>query len=165
MNVSDLMTQGVQSCGIDDTLARAAQIMWERDCGCVPVVDGNQRVVGVLTDRDICMAGYTQGKSYAEIPVTTAMAQHVFAVGPSDAIEAAERLMRDKQIRRLPVVDGTGKLRGILSLNDIALHAHRRRGLRSNGLSTDSVAQTLAAICEPHGPHAKVSTTSASLSG
>lgn len=149
MKVSELMIQEVKSCSIHDNLEGAAQIMWEGDCGCVPVVDDEAHVVGMLTDRDICMAGYTQGKTYAEIPVATAMAKQVFGVAPSDRIEAAESMMREKQIRRLPVLDGGGKLQGLLSLNDIARHAHRTKGRRGNGLSGDSVAETLAAICEP----------------
>lgn len=152
MKVSELMTQGVKACGIHDTLQRAAQIMWESDCGCVPVVDDEARVVGMLTDRDICMAGYTQGTTFAEIPVSTAMAKQVFGVAEDDLVEAAESMMRDKQIRRVPVLDGGGKLRGLLSLNDIARHTHRTKGRRGNGLSGDSIAETLAAICKPHRP-------------
>ena len=152
MNVSDLMTKNVQSCGIHDNLQRAAQIMWEADCGCVPVVDDNHRVVGLLTDRDICMAGYTQGKTYAEIPVSTAMAKQVFGVTEGDLLDTAEALMRDKQIRRLPVLDDAGELRGILSLNDLARRNQPTRSRQSDGLSGDTIAQTLAAICAPHAP-------------
>jgi CBS domain-containing protein len=60
--MTDLMTTNAKSCGTMDNLERAAQIMWENDCGVVPVVDGSERVVGMVTDRDICMAAYTQGQ-------------------------------------------------------------------------------------------------------
>ena len=149
MNVSELMTLNVQACSIHDNLQRAAQVMWETDCGSVPIVDDELRVVGMLTDRDICMAGFTQGKVYADIPVTSAMSKQVFGVGRNDLIETAEALMRSKRIHRLPVLDGGGRLRGILSLNDIARHTQRTHRQR-NGLSGDTIAQTLAAICEPH---------------
>ena len=154
MKVSELMTRGVQSCSIHDNLQRAAQIMWDSDCGCVPVVDDDARVVGMLTDRDICMAGYTQGKPYAAIPVSTAMANPVFGVSEDDLIDTAEALMRDKQIRRFPVLNGDGKLRGILSLNDIARRTQPTNG-RSDGLTGDTIAQTLAAISKPHSPKSK----------
>jgi len=120
MNVSKLMTTSVQACSIHDTLQRAAQIMWESDCGCVPVVDDDERVVGMLTDRDVCMAGYTQGKPYAEIPVSSAMAKQVFGVSENDVVDVAETLMRDKQIRRVPVLDG-------------GVRAHERRGDSGEG--------------------------------
>lgn len=148
MKVSELMTPGVKSCSVHDNLQQVAQIMWEGDCGCVPVVDDDARVIGMITDRDICMAGYTQGKTFAEIPVTTAMAKQVLGVAASDRVETAESIMREKQIRRVPVLDGSGKLQGIVSLNDIARHAQRAKG-RGNGLSGDAIAHTLAAICEP----------------
>lgn len=149
MNVSELMSKKVHTCSIDDNLQRAAQIMWENDCGCVPVVDAERRVVGILTDRDICMAGYTQGKRYAEIPVSTAMAKTIFSVTENDSISVAETLMRDRQIRRVPVLDGGGQLRGVLSLNDLARNAQPTNGNLSNGLSGDMIAQTLGAICAP----------------
>ena len=149
MNVSELMTKEVQTCSIHDNLQRAAQIMWEKDCGCVPVVDEQMRVVGILTDRDICMAGYTQGKRYAEIPVSRAMAKVIFTVNESDSIGVAETLMSDKQVRRLPVLDGGGTLRGVISLNDLARNTQPTRGKASNGLSGDTIAQTLSAIGAP----------------
>jgi CBS-domain-containing membrane protein len=63
MNIEQLMTRDVESCHPDDSLDRAAQLMWDNDCGCVPVVDEKQRVHGIITDRDICMSAYTSGQS------------------------------------------------------------------------------------------------------
>jgi signal-transduction protein with cAMP-binding, CBS, and nucleotidyltransferase domain len=116
----------------------------------VPVVDGDDRVVGMITDRDICMAAYTQGRPLWQIPVSNAMAKQVHAVRENDLLETAEGLMRNARVRRVPVLDGDGRLRGILSMNDLARHAHRKVGRKTNGLSGDSIVQTLAAICEPH---------------
>ena len=149
MNVADLMTTPVQSCRSEDNLQRPAQIMWESDCGVVPVVDGEGRVVGMMTDRDICMAAYTQGQALWQIPVSAAMAKEVHAVREGDGLEAAEGLMRRVRVRRVPVLDTEGRLKGILSMSDLARHTHRSVGRRTHGLSGDSVAQTLAAICEP----------------
>lgn len=148
MNVSELMTRNVKSCSVNDTLQRAAQIMWENDCGIVPILDGDGRMTGVVTDRDICMAAYTQGKPLWQLPVSVAMAQKVHSIRETEALETAEALMRSARVRRVPVLDGDGRVTGMLSLNDLARHSHRSIGQKSNGLSGDSIAKTLAAICE-----------------
>jgi CBS domain-containing protein len=150
MKVSDLMTSNVASCKMDHSLACSARIMWERDCGCVPIVDGDDRVVGMITDRDICMAALTRGEALGEIPVHVAATKSVTTVTVDAAIEVAEALMQERQVRRVPVVDRNGRLKGILSMNDIARRVQPTTS-RPNGLSGDLVAQTLAAISAPHG--------------
>ena len=150
MNVSELMIAEVKSCSTHDNLQRAAQIMWENDCGVVPVLDADRRVVGMVTDRDICMAAYTQGQPLSQIPVTKAMAKQVHGVREAEGVEAAEALMQRARVRRVPVLDAEGRLKGILSLNDLARHVHRSAGRKANGLSAGSIAQTLGALCEPH---------------
>jgi CBS domain-containing protein len=149
MNASELMTTDVKSCGTNDSLQRAAQIMWESDCGVVPVVDSEGRVVGIVTDRDICMSAYTQGLPLWQIPVSDAMAKHVHGVREDDPLEAVEQLMRRVRVRRVPVLDAKAHLKGILSLNDLARHAHRSTERKSNGLTSEGISQTLAAICQP----------------
>ncbi len=99
---------------------RAAQIMWENDCGVVPVVDGDGRVAAMITDRDICMAAYMQGKPLTEMPVTVAASRDVVSVRDRDDLSSAEHLMQQHQIRRVPVVDANGLLCGMLSMADIA---------------------------------------------
>ncbi len=161
MNVSELMTTSVKSCGTNDDLQRAAQIMWESDCGALPVLDADDRVVGMITDRDICMAAYTQSRPLWQIPVSSAMANKVHGIRETDPVEMVETLMRRVRVRRLPVLDTHGRLKGILSMNDLARHAHRSQGRKSNGLSGDSIVHTLAAIGEAHAPSgAKESTGS-----
>jgi CBS domain-containing protein len=150
MNVSELMTKAVQSCDTHDNLQRAAQIMWENDCGIVPVLDSEGRVVGMVTDRDVCMAAYTQGLTLAQIPVTSAMADQVHGVHEADGIEAAQALMQRARVRRVPVLNGDGRLKGILSMNDLARYVQHSTSRKANGLSSGSIAQTLAAVCEPH---------------
>lgn len=149
MKTSDLMNSAVVCCGPGDNLQRAAQLMWENDCGVVPVTDPQGHVVGMVTDRDICMAAYTQGRALWQIPVGSAMARQVYSVRADDALEVAEALMQRIQIRRVPVVDGEGHLQGILSLNDLARHARAASGQKPDGLSGDTVVKTLAAICTP----------------
>jgi len=148
MNASQLMTKAVRSCSPDDTLQRAAQLMWEGDCGAVPVVDAEDRVVGMITDRDVTMAAYTQGRALCEIPVASAMANQVHGVRENDSIDLVETLMRRARVRRVPVLDGGGRLQGIISMNDLARHA-MRSGRKADGLRPESIVQTLAAISEP----------------
>ena len=159
MNVQEIMSTDVESCQLDEPLDRAAQVMWEHDCGVVPIIDDDSRVVGMLTDRDICMAAYTQGRRLSRISVSSACAHAVHSCKMTDSPQTAENIMRMAQVRRIPVVDDEGKLRGILSIADLALHLHRP-GRKTDGLSYQSVAQTLAAISQPpvHSPPGVAST-------
>lgn len=125
MKVSDVMTREVKSCPADADLNRAAQIMWEADCGVVPVVDVENRVVGVITDRDTCMAAYTKGLPLCSIRVAEAMANEVFTCSSQDGIEKALTMMQQNRVRRLPVVDGAMKLVAIFSMNDPRREADR----------------------------------------
>ena len=113
-----LMSQPAACCSVHDDLAAAAAMMWDHDCGALPVVDDDGKLAGMITDRDICMAALTQGATLASIPVTTAMAKQVFSAHREERVEHAERLMSDKQIRRIPVVDEQDRPVGVLSLND-----------------------------------------------
>jgi len=147
MRVQELMSTNVETVHLDDSLNRAAQIMWEHNCGAVPVIDGESRVVGMLTDRDVCMAGYTQGLPLSQIQVSSACAHVMQTCKMTDSLQTAENIMGAAQIHRLPVVDDDDKLRGIVSLGDLAQHVHRA-GRRPNSLSYESVARTLAAITQ-----------------
>lgn len=146
MRIQEIMSQPVVTCRPSDTLSAAAQLMWEHDCGAIPVTGEDGALVGIVTDRDICMAAYTQGRSLQAIPVSSAMARHVFTCHPEDALDAVEQLMSDKQIRRVPVVDRDNRPVGLLSLNDIARHA--ASAARKDGLERAAI-RTLAAICQP----------------
>ncbi|HVZ31068.1 MAG TPA: CBS domain-containing protein [Polyangiaceae bacterium] len=120
IRVGAVMTDDVQVCSPEDPLYRPAQAMWEGDCGCVPVVDASGRVCGVITDRDICMAAYTKGLPLNSIRVAEVMSRHVHACNPEDTLERAIGMMADAEVRRLLVVAEDGKLRGIVSLADVA---------------------------------------------
>jgi CBS-domain-containing membrane protein len=148
MKISEIMSVDLETCHAYDTLDRAAKIMWEHDCGVVPVVDDQSHVVGMLTDRDICMAAYTQGRPLPEIAVSTACSRTIRTCSPNDSVEAVEAIMGAAQVRRIPVVDDEDKLCGVVSLGDLAKsirQPHRRAG----GLSYESLASTLAAISQP----------------
>ena len=152
MKVEQLMTCDVKVCTDADMLNRAAQLMWETDCGCIPVIhaNGDGHVVGVVTDRDITMAAYTQGKQLWAIPVTSAMSHEVIACHANDGISQAEALMSDNRVRRLPVLDQHERLAGIISLNDIAREAQRETSAgRRAEVTEQAVTETLASICQP----------------
>ena len=148
MQVRSIMSQPPVTCPIDGTLDQPARLMWEFDCGIVPVVTDDGRLAGVVTDRDICMAACFNGNRLGQIPVGTAMAHAVIAVHVDDAVEQAETLMRDNQIRRLPVIDNDGRPVGVVSMNDIARLVSR---VRRSGIDRELV-QTLAAVCAPRTP-------------
>lgn len=150
-HVEQLMSRAVATCRPDDSLNAAARIMWERDCGVVPITvpeEGGERVVGMLTDRDVCMAAYTQGRALLDIPISSAMSGTVRSSRPEDTIATALGLMATQQLHRLPVIDASGHLVGLLSLADIAREETRRHQV----ISATDLAHALEAITAPR-PH------------
>jgi CBS domain-containing protein len=156
MRAKDIMSHPAVTCPVTSTLDQAARIMWECDCGIVPVVDNEGRLAGVVTDRDICMAAYTQGRPIREIPVVTAMAREVAASHTEDTIESVESLMREMRVRRIPVIDTDNRVAGLISLNDLARQTSRAR----RAAADRELVQTMAAVCQPrqHAPHAPAPT-------
>jgi CBS domain-containing protein len=140
VKVEDLMTRGVRACSIHDSLNAAARIMWDHDCGCAPVVDTHGKLVGIVTDRDVCMAAYTQGVPLEKIPVERAMSARVVSCARGDDLETAHRLLRTYEIHRLPVADSRGRLIGILSLRDLVNHAYE------NGAAPAEAVEVLATV-------------------
>ena len=149
MKVRDLMIRDVRSCTQADSLNRAAQLMWEGDCGVVPVVGDDGAVVGMITDRDLCMAAYTRGVSLGSLRVEDAMSRDVTSCSAESSLDTAMSLMREARVRRLPVVDHRGVLTGILSMNDLAREARKQcQGAVSEDLCV-ALADTLGTLCEP----------------
>ena len=150
MKVEQLMTKQVDVCYPDHTLNDAARVMWERDCGVVPVVDGpSRRLVGVVTDRDVCMAAYTRGHALWQIRVGDVMTAAVQACQPWHLLAEAEAAMRRTRVHRLPVVDDAGQLLGVISLCDIAREAARETGSKKPEVTPAEIGETLAAIRQP----------------
>lgn len=150
MKARDLMTRDVACVDSNRTLADAARLMWEHDCGIVPVVEeGSGTLLGVLTDRDICMGAFLQGLPLAEIPVARVMSREVFACGPEADEAAVREIMGRNQVRRVPVVDENRRVVGIVSLNDLALRASSAKGAAARGAKA-AVADTLAAVSRHH---------------
>jgi len=128
--------------------------MWEHDCGCVPVVDGHGRLAGIVTDRDICMAAYTQGLPLEAIAVERVMSPRVISCARGDDLEAAHRMMRTHEIHRLPVADSRGRLLGILSLSDLANHSGAASAASAEAVE---IATTISAIRRRRKPAAAAS--------
>jgi CBS domain-containing protein len=160
MKISELMTRPVQVCRPTDTLDRAAQLMWDHDIGVLVVVDDSRQVVGMVTDRDICMAAYTSGMALHELPVAQAMAKHVVTCRPDDTDDVVLATMAKHKIRRIPVVDDANQPVGVLSLNDLA-----RTMANGRDVPASAVAGTLAAICEHRTPSASASASASARRG
>src|SRR6476659_2910184 len=121
MRVRELMSTEPRTCTAKHTASDAARTMWECDIGSLPVVDDDDVPVGMVTDRDVCMAAYQQGRPLSAIPVLDVMSPEIHTCLESDSLASAERTMRAWQVRRLPVIDDDGRLVGVLSLNDLVL--------------------------------------------
>lgn len=149
MKISQIMKSDVEICAPDDNLAAAACRMWDCDIGCLPVVDASGQVVGMVTDRDVCMAALTRGQALHEIPISVAMSKEVLSCPPDATLIEAEEIMRSGQVRRLPVIDSDGCLVGIVSLNDLARLAEHEIGRKNRDVSAQEITATLAAVCQP----------------
>ena len=145
MLVEEIMTRDALACTEQQTLSEAAQQMWEGDIGAVAVVNEEGVPTGMITDRDICMAGYTQGTPLSEIPLASAMSKNLITVSAYTEVNVAQKLMGDNQVRRLPVVDEVGKLVGIVTLTDVAQRAGRGR----SDVPAREVAETLKEVSRP----------------
>ena len=141
MKVEQLMTPSPATCGVSDNLAQAVERMWDANCGIIPVVDEAAHVIGVITDRDICVAAATRGLSPGAIPVSEMQRKPVIACRPEDDLQTALELMRQHHVRRLPVTTEEGILHGIISLDDITLVAGTR-----DAVSAAEILRTLKGI-------------------
>ena len=144
MTAKDLMTSNVKSCVADADLATVAKIMWDCDCGTVPVVNEERKVIGMITDRDICIAAATRSTAPGNIRVREVMSGHVHKCFNEDDVSTVLRTMKERRVRRLPVVDRQERLVGIVSLNDLVARADRHSGANVPG---EEFLATLKSIC------------------
>jgi len=145
MKVQDVMKRDVHTCRPDTNLAMAAMQMWDGDFGVLPVLADGGKVVGMITDRDICMAAATKHCDPATIRVEEVTTGEVYGCSPDTDIREALKIMQQRRVRRLPIISAEdGRLCGILSMNDIALKAQDNRTAE---LSAQDVENTLKAIC------------------
>lgn len=147
-DVGSIMTRSVGACTGTDTLHRAAQIMWDRDCGAVPVVDAESRAVGVVTDRDLCMAAYTRGRPLSAISVSSMLTGRLHTCFASTSVDEAMARMAAQRVRRLVVVEpGNQRLVGMLALADVSRYLARRGAARSQAAAR--LLSLLAALSAP----------------
>ena len=145
--VRSMMTVDVVTCSANDTLHRAAQIMWERDCGAVPVVDASGRVAGIVTDRDLAMGAFTQGLPLVAIPVGRVASGRVHTVSVGASVDDVVAVMGRERVRRVVAIDAHQKVVGIVSLADVARFV---AGLGSSRHDAALVlAGLVAALSEP----------------
>ena len=125
LRCSEIMTRNVKTAAAGSSLGDVAAIMRDGDMGAVPVVDGG-KLVGIVTDRDIVIRGVAEGAG-PETPISNVMTRDLFSVKPDNFVFEAIRLMGDKQVRRLPVIDSNGELKGIIAMADVALETEDER--------------------------------------
>ncbi len=147
MKVKEIMTVNPKACTTTTNLAEAASFMWDYDCGMLPVLAEQGTVVGLITDRDICIGGATKNLNLSNIAVEEIMTGKVYSCAPEDDVRKALKTMQERKVRRLPVVAPDGTLEGLLSINDITLNAKETRGRRVPDVSFRDVVQTYKAIC------------------
>lgn len=146
MKVRDIMTKTAFSCRSGMSLAEAGALMWEHDCGLLPLLNDAGKVTGVITDRDVCIAVSTKDRLPSQIQIGEVARPSAIVCSPDDDIHSALKTMSKERIRRLPVVNTDGNLVGVLSMNDIVLQAERGDGRRPE-VSFEEVVRTFQAIC------------------
>ena len=146
MKVRELMAKTAVSCHADISLAAAGALMWQNDCGALPIVDDAGKVIGMITDRDICIAVSTRDLPCSQIRAGEVVSRPPVVCAPDDDVRSVLKLMSHEQIRRIPVVDDKGALAGIVSLNDVVLRAEKSEA-RKHDLSYDDVVRAFQAIC------------------
>jgi CBS domain-containing protein len=142
MKARELMSAQPACCTPNDTVQEAARLMREYDCGCIPVVEDKEsnRLVGVITDRDIACRCTAEGKG-PKTPVGEGMSRDPKSCGPDDDVEAVEKIMADHQVRRVPVMDDQGGCVGMIAQADLALNAR--------AASDSEVGRVVERISEP----------------
>ncbi|MGH9258020.1 MAG: CBS domain-containing protein [Vicinamibacterales bacterium] len=146
MKVTDIMTTDVRTCSPETSVAAAAALMLDADCGFLPVVAGG-KLVGVVTDRDMYIALATRNMLASQLTVAEVARTQVWTCRPDDDVHAALETMQQHRVRRLPVEGFGGTVLGVVSMNDIVLAAGPRKPIRN-----DEVVDTLHSICEHHHP-------------
>ncbi len=152
MNVTDVMQRSVEICGVTTTLERAGLLMWDGDCGALPVVDDSGRMVGIITDRDIAITAALNHKPLWEMKCGELVGSRpLYTCFADDDVKQAIKIMWAQKVRRLPVIEHDGELVGILSMDDIIASAERgTRGRVTPDLSYDDAMNALKAVAHHH---------------
>jgi len=155
MRARDIMTKDPVCLRRDETARRAAEVMRDCDCGVVPIVDDNRRVIGIVTDRDLAIRALAAGKS-GDVRISEVMTPAAHCCSADDDLRDVERKMADLQIRRIPICDAGGRCLGIISQADIA----RAASTSDKNVTEEEVAVVLESISQPsHGTRVRPETT------
>jgi CBS domain-containing protein len=141
MNVSQCMSSPPATCRRTTQLGQAAKMMKDHNCGCLPVVDDGNHLIGLITDRDISLTVADRHRNPWQIEVREAMTTRVVSCAADDRIDQVLATFTELGVRRLPVVDLAGRVKGVLSIDDVVLHSGRA------GLSDQAVLKTLRSVC------------------
>jgi len=152
MKVKEIMTGSPSVCDLNESLAEAAKTMWDGDCGVLPVLKDGREVVGLITDRDICMALAMRDCNPTAVSAEQVITGDIYSIGPEDEVRTALDLMKQHQVRRLPVINPEGELEGMLSMNDIVLQAQRKGHGKAPEVRYADVVDTYKAICAHPAP-------------
>ncbi len=144
MKAKEIMTASPSVCASTDSLETVARLMRDKDCGAVPIVD-NGRVVGIITDRDLAIRAIADRKG-TDAKVGDIMTAAPQCCGPDDDISEVERVMSERQVRRIPIVDASGRCVGIVSQADLAMASSK-----NSRVTDQEVAIVVQAISEPSG--------------
>jgi CBS domain-containing protein len=147
MRVEELMTKEVATIRPDEPSSAALRLMWDCDCGSLPVVDDEGKAIAIVTDRDIAMTALFRDAPPSALRVSEVMSKNLHFCTPGEGVTSAEKIMRAQQIRRLPVLNGERRLVGVLSMADIVRSAADKR--RRKDVVPEDVTAILADICAP----------------
>ncbi len=142
MKVKKIMTKDVGTCHASESLAKAVSIMWQRDCGIVPVVSDSNSVMGMITDRDVAIAITSRNRPANEVLIDEVIKGQTISCAPDDSVQRVLKKMRKHKIKRLPVVKKTGELVGMVSIADV-LNAKRNKAIQRQ------LIKTLESISKP----------------
>lgn len=141
MRVQDIMTEPALTCTPETSLATAARLMRDADYGTLPVVDTQGRLIGIITDRDICLTFAETNRNAINIAVHEVMTEEVYSARADDDVHTVLATMRRYRIRRVPVCDESVRLKGIVSIEDVVVS-----GLEGGGIDRDELIATLRAM-------------------
>ena len=147
MKIKDIMTGDIATCDLNASLTFAAKEMWDHDCGVLPVLKDGKEVVGIITDRDICMGAAMKNRSPSNISVEEVITGRVYSIAEEDDLQLALDLMQQYKVRRLPVLNADGELKGMLSIDDLVRVA---RDVPRRAMSVTQ-GPSRGAVCQPAG--------------
>lgn len=136
MKVKDVMKTDVGFCSTEDNLMKVAEVMRRRDCGVVPIVGADKKVVGMLTDRDLCLAVVARNRKASDVKTEEILGGKPVVCAADNKLEDALRKMRKYQVKRLAVIGASGELVGIFSITDILLAVRRDKKLKKKVYAT-----------------------------